>query len=801
MERGYSTVQMPCTNKSFTMWTIIERLNNKAMDMLMESGWVIISSWIDNPIPIRMQVGTVCVMGISFRMARTGQRMIVTADIMVDLPTETVHNLEADHPGMTGGVAPPLSSEIWLVRFASISGYGPASNGRPGLGNPNNSVDFSVVGLDIEVSTDPRDGNMPLPHDPFISICISNGAWFDGVGEDVCHCIYTFGHHDDVTTEEGRTPIFLKAGTTEKAIEATYNILNLLSPDFVCIHNGFGFDLDRIATWSHSIPLIQYTFEDRKLGNSGTTTYWRLPNGVNFIDSMYDIDKYLRRDWNTMSLAGVAEALGLPPKLDVDNMQVQHDESYNVTKMLTYNLRDSDLHALVVKEMRTCERYFALAGVSRSSIWDPIAGNTGTMMFCCESSFALSTGMNLDLGTTSGADELEFEGGFVLEPVAGCYKGVIVIDGNSLYGSIISKLGIFIDRCASGVSLEDLSTKVGSDLTKYKGVVLVDDVLDVHGYIIMRNKDVYMCIKKGGPTALTVIIDTLIKLRKDAKSSGDGDRAFCFKTMLTSIFGMLGSRHAIISSKLCAAIITYLARYYLRMMMRASNECGYPTIYGDTDSIFVETKKDSEVACNTAGMEVKKKIYEMTRNTPFASVGADIKGNYRSIVISAKKKYEAVSWEGELETKGLAMIKKDSLRIVKYTLSKVMNVLNSDYETLIKTEKLMIIVSSVMKAIQFDKLPMSSQTAEVKVNGQPHLMYVDNNMKQRKILIGIGVVPTDVNKKWVAKRVASAVNSVLIPIGMNNVSELMFVYESRRRMQHSRSAAQRTNSTKPASRS
>ncbi len=42
-------------------------------------------------------------------------------------------------------------------------------------------------------------------------------------------------------------------------------------------------------------------------------------------------------------------------------------------------------------------------------------------------------------------------------------------------------------------------------------------------------------------------------------------------------------------------------------------------------------------------------------------MGADIKGNYRLIVNSAKKKYEAVNWDGTLDTKELVMVKKDSL--------------------------------------------------------------------------------------------------------------------------------------------
>jgi DNA polymerase elongation subunit (family B) len=57
-------------------------------------------------------------------------------------------------------------------------------------------------------------------------------------------------------------------------------------------------------------------------------------------------------------------------------------------------------------------------------------------------------------------------------------------------------------------------------------------------------------------------------------------------------------------------------------------------------------------------------------------------------VISAKKKYEGLNWDGSLDTKGLAMVKKDSLPTVKYTLSKIMDTLNSDDMNEDKIEKM-----------------------------------------------------------------------------------------------------------------
>jgi hypothetical protein len=40
------------------------------------------------------------------------------------------------------------------------------------------------------------------------------------------------------------------------------------------------------------------------------------------------------------------------------------------------------------------------------------------------------------------------------------YKGVIMIDSNSLYESLMPKLQIFVDRCASSRNHTELGTKV-----------------------------------------------------------------------------------------------------------------------------------------------------------------------------------------------------------------------------------------------------------------------------------------------------------------------------------------------------
>lgn len=103
-------------------------------------------------------------------------------------------------------------------------------------------------------------------------------------------------------------------------------------------------------------------------------------------------------------------------------------------------------------------------------------------------------------------------------------------------------------------------------------------------------------------------------------------------------------------------------------------------------------------------MSIKQMIMESMKGTIFAEVGADVKGNYKSITISNKKKYKGVNWDRTLEKKGLAMIQTDSIMIAKYILGRVMKVMRSDMTDGDKTQKFINIVGSVKSSIQNKRL-------------------------------------------------------------------------------------------------
>lgn len=113
-------------------------------------------------------------------------------------------------------------------------------------------IPLSIVGLDIEVTIRAR-GHMPVPHDELICKTISNEGWYFGDGldqiPDICYCTHC---RREVDQPEGKDPKYIKVGSSTPAVEATYEILTKVSPDFVNIHNGFGLDLKSIPRYRHT---------------------------------------------------------------------------------------------------------------------------------------------------------------------------------------------------------------------------------------------------------------------------------------------------------------------------------------------------------------------------------------------------------------------------------------------------------------------------------------------------------------------------------------------------------------------
>merc|ERR1740121_1861315 len=184
-------------------------------------------------------------------------------------------------------------------------------------------------------------------------------------------------------------------------------------------------------------------------------------------------------------------------------------------------------------------------------------------------------------GAAPRRGKAEYTGGLVLDPKVGLYDDfVMLLDFNSLYPSIIQEHNICfttverpneaeVSRCQSEVEL--LGKTRAPDGTEEEG-------------------------------ALPKVLRTLVESRRTVKSAIKSERdprrlqmleirQKALKLTANSMYGCLGFRNSRFYAKPLAALITAKGREALQTTIAVvQQELTLDVVYGDTDSVFVNTK-------------------------------------------------------------------------------------------------------------------------------------------------------------------------------------------------------------------
>jgi len=253
----------------------------------------------------------------------------------------------------------------------------------------------------------------------------------------------------------------------------------------------------------------------------------------------------------------------------------------------------------------------------------------------------------------------KYSGGLVLEPKRGLYDSfILLLDFNSLYPSIIQEYNLCFttindwskfaapakddDEQADSAKLPAIpesSTDVGVLPRVIKGLV-------------ERRRAVKGLLKKEANTEKKAELD----IRQKA-----------LKLTANSMYGCLGFSNSRFFAQPIAALVTSMGRETLqRTVDIAQNSVGLDVIYGDTDSIMINTRvnDESDIAqVNRLGEKVKKEVNKLYR-----TLELEIDGIFRSMLLLKKKKYAARTVEqvkdGKIvkyghELKGLDLVRRD----------------------------------------------------------------------------------------------------------------------------------------------
>ncbi|KAJ7876279.1 DNA polymerase family B-domain-containing protein [Mycena leptocephala] len=254
----------------------------------------------------------------------------------------------------------------------------------------------------------------------------------------------------------------------------------------------------------------------------------------------------------------------------------------------------------------------------------------------------------------------KYKGGLVFEPKRGLWdKYILVMDFNSLYPSIIQEYNI------------DFTT------------VNVDEELNEDG----EEKIPEPPASKVLPGVLPRLIKTLVDRRRTVKSLMKKEssaaklkqydiRQQALKLTANSMYGCLGFEYSRFYARPLAALTTFKGREILTHTRELAESMELDVVYGDTDSVFVNT--------NVTELEEALKIsdrFKKAVNDQYRLLEIDLDGIFQRLLLLQKKKYAALKVEEasktSTEVKGLDMKRREycslSKNVSQYVLTQILS--------------------------------------------------------------------------------------------------------------------------------
>lgn len=244
-----------------------------------------------------------------------------------------------------------------------------------------------------------------------------------------------------------------------------------------------------------------------------------------------------------------------------------------------------------------------------------------------------------------------YSGGLVLEPKAGLYDDyVMMLDFNSLYPSIIQEYNI----CFTTVHRPDETavSKCETEMDLLNQTHLPDGTTE-EGVL---------------PQVLKRLVRGRHEVKAVMKSERDPRRQQileikqkALKLTANSMYGCLGYKFSRFYAKPLAALITAKGREALQTTITVvEHELQLNVVYGDTDSVFVNSGTQDFHTAMQVGQQIKKLV-----NKRFKKLEIEVDGVFRRLLLLKKKKYAASKIrEGdpkkyENEYKGLDIVRRD----------------------------------------------------------------------------------------------------------------------------------------------
>ena len=732
-------------------------------ESLLDSGWT--NVWTGTT-PLLQSNGTG--EGTEYILVKMAYRdlrvyLVVKVDVGYPEGNKIAYKLSSSQPGSNVGVYHTSVGEQAILRSASIMGVGPFMYPGTSLGikHVRNYVPY-VAGIDIEQTTFMVErGGFPRVSDPII--CAS--VW---TSRSEIALWYTCG---SCTANLKRRYPTLVATTSEDSVALVSNVIDWLiehQPDYVCIHNGYKFDVPRLAY--HANASYRQYFRKVNLG-ARLHGYDICIMGVTVIDTMFMLNKMHRGDYPSMSLDSVSKSMGLGGKLQGSDCNVAPYYTETLDSLFEYNIVDSKLHMEVFLRSGLLEEISNLCSVFKSPIQDTSRFLSGTMCSNLMSSYALHKGMVMDWSEDNNTSRVQ--GGHVIDPIRGIHKEVTILDFASLYPSIMVSANISPDTVRVLESVREYppySSKHGS-------------VSWVGGDVLCGISDTTVLVHGSPPGVATGLLQYLIRERsKVGKRTGMG---WAYKVGANSLYGCLGYPNSKCYSYYSASCVTSIGRWLLSIVVFVVTCLNYDVVYGDTDSVFITRTESSK--CNPDFVPVI--VSMVLKYTPFKDIKLEVDRTYNRMIMLNPKMYcgsniSVVGKESSYELtnklwKGIALARKDRPRVVKNALERCTDLVmlegTVNNSLILKLSKMAHDVDYYVRSNECGLLQCSTEVRKYGV-----LCYRYRNNTGAMIDIEAESTwkePDNIDKGWVLRMLSSSLDSVLVSCGIPKYDTLLLIFK------------------------
>ena len=535
----------------------------------------------------------------------------------------------------------------------------------------------------------------------------------------------SFPHDIDAEVAKSGGEVVTTSVNERALLNAFFSRLQVEDPDVLVSHNLFGFEFDVLLSRAVANKIPNWN----KIGRLRRT---KVPKGISDRDvasgrllcDTYKAAKEFLRE-TTYSLTHLASSQLQRERTEVDPMDVPRyfSDSKNILRLAVHTMNDAFLVQALMLKLQVVPLTKQLTNLSGNLWARTMRGARAERIeylllhefhalkyilperkgFDNAGPAASKRGKKGDAMEDVGDDDdagggkvggharsrakAAYAGGLVLEPKKGLYDTfILLLDFNSLYPSLIQEYNLcfttvnwtkYVGDAATSPSEapagEDDEEGIDASCAGQRELPPLPDSTLPQG-ILPR-------VIKGLVDRRKLVKAELAKAKDPVTRQQHNIRQLALKLTANSMYGCLGFSFSRFYARPIAALVTAKGREaLLRTVEQAKEQMNLDVIYGDTDSVMINTNSTDLAQVKSIGRQVTKEV-----NKLYKCLELDIDGIYKSMLLLKKKKYAAlaIKEQGEepiqlkKELKGLDLVRRDwcplSKKAGNYVVEKILS--------------------------------------------------------------------------------------------------------------------------------